>query len=53
MWFDNEAEEAARFYTSIFKNSKVSEITRYGKEGNEIYEGTVMTVSFQLEGMNT
>ncbi len=53
LWFDSEAEDAARFYTSIFKNSKMGKITRYGKEGFEIHskpEGTVMTVAFELEG---
>ena len=53
LWFDNEAEEAARFYTSIFKNSKVGAITRFGKAGYEIHkrpEGSVMTVSFTLDG---
>lgn len=53
LWFDDQAEEAARFYTSIFGNSKVGNITRYGKEGFEIHgkpEGTVMTVEFEIEG---
>ncbi|WP_141431136.1 VOC family protein [Bacillus sp. 03113] len=53
LWFDKHAEEAAEFYTSIFKNSKIGRITRYGKERHEIpgiVEGTVMTVEFQLEG---
>lgn len=53
LWFDKEAEEAANFYTSIFKNSSVGEITRYGKEGHEIHqqpEGKVMTVRFTLNG---
>lgn len=52
-WFDDQAEEAAKFYASIFKNSKIGRITRYGKERKEIdgmSEGTVMTVEFQLEG---
>jgi predicted 3-demethylubiquinone-9 3-methyltransferase (glyoxalase superfamily) len=52
-WFDKQAEEAAKCYTSIFKNSKIGRITRYGREGHEIHgisEGTVMTVAFQLEG---
>ncbi|HEY1406110.1 MAG TPA: VOC family protein [Spirochaetota bacterium] len=51
LWFDNNAEEAARFYTSIFKNSKIETITRYGKEGPGP-EGTVMSVIFQLEGQD-
>ena len=52
-WFDTQAEEAAKFYTSIFKNSKIGRVTRYVDEGQEIHgksEGTVMTVEFQLEG---
>ena len=53
LWFDDKAEEAARFYTSIFKNSKIGNINHYGKEGYEIHRrpaGTVMTVEFQIEG---
>jgi predicted 3-demethylubiquinone-9 3-methyltransferase (glyoxalase superfamily) len=53
LWFDNQAEEAARFYTSIFKNSRIGKITRYGKEGFEIHgkpEGSVMTVEFEING---
>lgn len=53
LWFDNQADEAAIFYTSIFKNSKIGRITRYGKEGFEIHgrpEGSVMTVEFELDG---
>ncbi|CAN5521575.1 VOC family protein [soil metagenome] len=53
LWFDRQAEEAAKYYTSIFKNSKIGRITRYGKEGFEIHkmpEGTVLTVEFWLEG---
>ncbi|CAG0970387.1 2-polyprenyl-6-hydroxyphenyl methylase / 3-demethylubiquinone-9 3-methyltransferase [Methanosarcinales archaeon] len=53
LWFDNQAEEAANFYTSIFKNSKIGNITRYGKEGYEIHgreEGTVMTMEFEING---
>jgi predicted 3-demethylubiquinone-9 3-methyltransferase (glyoxalase superfamily) len=53
LWFDNNAEEAAAFYTSIFKNSKIDNVTLYGKEGYEIHgkeEGTVMTVDFEIEG---
>lgn len=55
LWFDKQAEEAATFYTSIFKNSKLGTITRYGKEGYEIHkrpEGSAMTVEFQLEGQS-
>ncbi len=53
LWFDNQAEEAAKFYTSIFKNSHIGKITRYGKEGREIHgreAGSVMTVEFEIEG---
>ena len=53
LWFDTQAEEAANFYVSIFKNSKIGTISRYGKEGFEIHgrkAGTVMTVQFEIEG---
>lgn len=53
LWFDMQAEEAAKLYTSIFENSQIGIITRYGKERHEtngITEGTVMTVEFQLDG---
>ena len=53
LWFDNQAEEAANFYTSIFKNSKIEGVSRYGKEGFEVHgqkEGTAMTVGFQING---
>jgi predicted 3-demethylubiquinone-9 3-methyltransferase (glyoxalase superfamily) len=53
LWFDSNAEEAANFYTSIFKNSRIGKISRYGKEGYEIHrkpEGTVLTVEFELNG---
>jgi predicted 3-demethylubiquinone-9 3-methyltransferase (glyoxalase superfamily) len=49
LWFDDKAEEAANFYVSIFKNSKVGTITRYGDAGPGP-KGTVMTVTFKLEG---
>jgi predicted 3-demethylubiquinone-9 3-methyltransferase (glyoxalase superfamily) len=52
LWFDHQAEEAARFYVSIFENSSIGSINRYGKEGFEIHgkpEGSVMTVTFRLE----
>jgi predicted 3-demethylubiquinone-9 3-methyltransferase (glyoxalase superfamily) len=49
LWFDNDAEEAANFYVSIFRNSKVGSITRYGDAGPGP-KGSVMTVTFQLEG---
>jgi predicted 3-demethylubiquinone-9 3-methyltransferase (glyoxalase superfamily) len=53
LWFDNQAEEAARFYVSIFKNSKVGRISRYSEAGQEIHgrqPGSVMTVEFELDG---
>ena len=55
LWFDNQAEEAANFYASIFKNAKIGEITRYGKAGHEIHgrePGSVMTVEFELDGQS-
>ena len=53
LWFDSQAEEAARFYTSVFKNSKIGRISRYGKEGFEVHgkpEGAVLTVEFEIDG---
>jgi predicted 3-demethylubiquinone-9 3-methyltransferase (glyoxalase superfamily) len=50
LWFDDQAEEAARFYVSIFKNSKIGEITRYGDAGPGP-KGGVMTVEFELDGL--
>ena len=49
LWFDNQAEEAANFYASIFKNSKILTISRYGEAGPGP-KGSAMTVSFQLDG---
>ncbi len=49
LWFDGKAEEAANFYVSIFKNSKVLSVHRYGEEGPGP-KGTVMSVAFQLDG---
>lgn len=49
LWFDTQAEEAARFYTSLFRNSKIGAITRYG-EGMPGPRGQVMTVEFELDG---
>ena len=51
LWFENQAEEAARFYVSIFKKSKIVNITRYGNVGQEVTgqkPGTVLTVDFRL-----
>jgi predicted 3-demethylubiquinone-9 3-methyltransferase (glyoxalase superfamily) len=53
LWFDNQSEEAVNFYTSIFKNSKIGSVARYGDEGAEVSgqpKGSVMTVAFELEG---
>lgn len=55
LWFDKEAEEAAQFYTSVFKNSKMGKISRYPEAGQEIHKqkpGTAMTVQFELEGLS-
>jgi predicted 3-demethylubiquinone-9 3-methyltransferase (glyoxalase superfamily) len=49
LWFDNQAEEAANFYVSVFKNSKIKQVTRYS-EGTPGKVGTVMIVSFELDG---
>jgi len=53
LWFDDQAEEAARFYTALFPNSKMGDVVLYGKEGHEIHggkEGTVMVAEFTLCG---
>lgn len=53
LWFDHQAEEAARFYTSVFPNSRITAILRYGEAGKEIHgrpAGSVMTVAFELDG---
>lgn len=55
LWLDSQAEEAARFYSSIFKDAKTGRIVRYGKDGFEFHqkpEGSVMTVEFQMAGQN-
>jgi len=49
LWFDNQAEEAANFYVSIFKNSKIVNVSRYGEAGPGP-KGSAMTVVFQLDG---
>jgi len=49
LWFDTEGEEAAQFYTAIFPNSRIVEVTRYGSAGPRA-EGSVMTVNFELDG---
>ena len=49
LWFDTEAEEAASFYTSVFPNSRIVDVTHYGEAGPR-EAGTVMTVEFELDG---
>jgi predicted 3-demethylubiquinone-9 3-methyltransferase (glyoxalase superfamily) len=54
LWFDDQAEAAARFYVSVFPGSRVSAVTRYGEVGREIHgrpPGSVMTVEFDLQGL--
>jgi predicted 3-demethylubiquinone-9 3-methyltransferase (glyoxalase superfamily) len=51
LWFDNQAEEAARFYVSVFKNSKIGRIARYGEAGPGP-KGSVMTIAFELDGQH-
>jgi len=53
LWFNNQAEDAAKFYASIFKNSKIGDMTRYGEAGAKVSgrpKGSVMTVTFEIEG---
>ncbi len=53
LWFDNQAEEAANYYVSVFKNSRIVRIDRYGSESAEVSgrpNGSVMTVTFELDG---
>jgi predicted 3-demethylubiquinone-9 3-methyltransferase (glyoxalase superfamily) len=53
LWFADQAEEAAGFYTAVFKNSKIVKISRYGEAGREVHRrppGSVMTVAFELDG---
>jgi predicted 3-demethylubiquinone-9 3-methyltransferase (glyoxalase superfamily) len=55
LWFDNQAEAAATFYTSIFPNSAIKEVSRYGEAGKEIHgkePGSVMVASFELDGQS-
>jgi predicted 3-demethylubiquinone-9 3-methyltransferase (glyoxalase superfamily) len=55
LWFDDQAEEAANFYVSVFKNSKIGRVARYGEAGEQAAgrpAGTVMTVEFQLDGQD-
>jgi predicted 3-demethylubiquinone-9 3-methyltransferase (glyoxalase superfamily) len=53
LWFDSQAEEAAQYYTSIFRNSKINKVSRYTEAGREIHgkpPGSAMTVAFELDG---
>jgi predicted 3-demethylubiquinone-9 3-methyltransferase (glyoxalase superfamily) len=53
LWFDDNAEDAVKFYTSIFKDARIGNVIRYGKEGYDIHkkkEGSVMTIDFEIEG---
>ena len=53
LWFDSQAEEAANFYVSIFEDSAITSVSRYGEEGKEIHgkpPGSAMTVAFRLRG---
>jgi predicted 3-demethylubiquinone-9 3-methyltransferase (glyoxalase superfamily) len=53
LWFDDQAEAAAEFYTAIFRHSRIVGVTRYGEAGREVHgrpAGTVMTVAFELDG---
>lgn len=50
LWFDNQAEEAANFYVSVFKNSRITDVSRYGEEGPGP-AGSVMVVAFELDGL--
>jgi len=55
LWFDDQGEEAAQFYTSIFKNSKIATVAFYGEAGKEAHgrpPGSVMTVAFELDGQS-
>src|SRR5262245_36451186 len=55
LWFDHQAEEAASFYTSIFRNSKIGRVSRYGEAGRETHRmppGSVMVVAFELNGQS-
>lgn len=53
LWFDDQAEEAANFYTAVFDNSRITRVSRYGEAGHEVHgkpAGSVMTVEFELDG---
>ncbi len=53
LWFDSQAEEAAKFYISVFERSRITGLTRYGTEGQEVHggkPGSILTVAFELDG---
>ena len=53
LWFDSQAEEAARFYMSIFPNSRITDVSRYGEAGREVHgrpPGSAMVVAFEIDG---
>jgi predicted 3-demethylubiquinone-9 3-methyltransferase (glyoxalase superfamily) len=53
LWFDDQAEDAVKFYTGVFKNSRIVKVARYGEAGREVHgrpAGSVMTVAFELDG---
>ncbi len=55
LWFDGQAEDAARFYVSVFPNSKITAISRYSEAGQEVHgkpPGSVLTVAFELDGLS-
>jgi len=55
LWFDTQAEDAAKFYTSVFENSRIKRISRYGKAGREVHgkeAGSVMVAEFEIEGQS-
>jgi predicted 3-demethylubiquinone-9 3-methyltransferase (glyoxalase superfamily) len=54
LWFDTQAEDAAKFYTSVFKNSAIKHVRRYGNAGQDVHgkePGSVMIVAFEIEGL--
>lgn len=54
LWFDGQAEAAAEFYTSVFPNSRITAVSRYGEAGREIHggqPGSVLTIGFELDGI--
>ncbi len=55
LWFAHEAEQAVNFYTSVFKNSAIGQVLRYGEEGHEIHKmpaGSILTIAFTIEGQD-